>query len=166
MKKLLAVLMMSVFLMVGCGGGGGSSSNPSGSETKNLIIDESFLLGKKWYVIRGTSSQDKTKEVEVVLKKGTPSNILSYEFYSNKKVKRTTILVDENLEFAYGTTKEAEYHITDGILYVAFENSLGIEDRKGIRVNDEIKLEYNSGSSVGHYSILSTNEPKVETSNK
>ena len=154
MKKFaftFLVFLISICFLLGCGGGGGGNNN---NQNQELKLSKSLLLASKWYMVRNTTRDNPTTEINV-------ARLITYTFNSNGTYRAY-----------YSDTKittNGTWNIEDGVLFATYSTN-GTSQTPSITINyrgelindNEIRMNY---VDYEDYFVLSKKQPNFSQSN-
>ncbi len=154
MKKFaftFLVFLISICFLLGCGGGGGGNNN---NQNQELKLSKSLLLASKWYMVRNTTRDNPTTEINV-------TRLITYTFNSNGTYRAY-----------YSDTKittNGTWNIEDGVLFATYSTN-GTSQTPSITINyrgelindNEIRMNY---VDYEDYFVLSKKQPNFSQSN-
>lgn len=151
-KSILFVsflFVLSSLMLVGCGGGGSGSSG-NNNQSEEIKLSKDILLSHSWYVVRNTTRDNPTKEIEA-------TRLITYTFNSNGTYR--AYYSDTQI------TTNGTWSIEDNILFATYTTngtslvpSVTINYRGELINDSEIRLNY---VDYEDYSILSKNKPNL-----
>lgn len=154
MKKhllsIIASIVICAVLLIGCGGGGGGGNN----NNQEVKLSKSILLANKWYLVRNTTRDNPTTEINA-------TRLITYTFNSNGTYR--AYYSDTQI------TTNGTWNIEEGVLFATYsKNGTSLTpsvtiNYRGERINDsEIRMNY---VDYEDYFVLSKKQPNFSQSN-
>ena len=147
---LIFLSIFSILFITGCGGGGGGG-NDNNQEVK---LSKSILLANKWYLVRNTTRDNPTTEINA-------TRLITYAFNSNGTYR--TYYSDTQI------TTNGTWNIEEGVLFATYSTngtsltpSVTINYRGELINDSEIRMNY---VDYEDYFVLSKKQPNFSQSN-